>query len=387
MIDRIITFSNLFPSASRPTHGLFIQDRMRRVAKELGVDWKVVSPVATAPWPVRWGDYRLAAGMPESEEVSGVEVRHPRYFHLPKLSLARQARRMAKAALPAVKELSHGVRAVIDAHYVYPDGVAALMIAAKLNMPCVVTARGTDVNVLGDQPSVRAQIREHAPVAQGLFAVSSALRSRFVEVAGVRDDAVLLARNGVDLDRFSPGDRQVARQTLGLPSKGALVLGVGRLVHAKGFQLAAQAVKNIPGAALVLAGEDSGDGCRETIARSGCETHFLGALPPERVAVAYRACDVMVLPSQREGWPNVVTEALSSGLPVVASPVGGIPEILTDEAFGALVSRDDADALALAIRGFIDHPPAPEAIRAFAARYSWEDPVAFLVGEFRKILT
>ena len=373
---RLITFTNLFPSAAAPTHGLFVQERMRRVAAATGLDWCVVAPVPAVPWPLRADPQHRAS--PEHEIVGGVPVGHPRYFHLPGLSMRAQARRMARAAEPMVAALAGDGPCLIDAHYVYPDGVAALAIAAKLRVPCLVTARGTDLNVLGDVPSVREQIRASVPGAFALLAVSSALCRRFVEVAGVPADRVVLARNGVDLDRFRPGDRGAARAALGLPAERSLVLAVGRLVEGKGFHLMARALRSLPGTVdLVVIGTGPERERLQMVAPPG-RLHLLGARPPDEVALAYRACDVLVLPSEREGWPNVVTEALASGLPVVATPVGAVPDMLTDPHVGALVRHGDSRALAAEVMRFLDVPRDRQLIRRFAERFGWDRPIAIV---------
>src|SRR5262249_46820781 len=155
------------------------------------------------------------------------------------LSTARQARRMADAARPLLAELIRGdarersaprAPCVIDAHYVYPDGVAALTLARELGVPCTVTARGSDLNVLAEIPAVARQIRDAAASAFALLAVSRPLCERFARVVGVAPEHVELVRNGVDLAAFPPGDAREARRRLGLPLEGTLVLGVGRLV-------------------------------------------------------------------------------------------------------------------------------------------------------------
>ncbi|MEM7201832.1 MAG: glycosyltransferase [Planctomycetota bacterium] len=377
MSGRILTFTNLFPSAAFPTHGLFVRERMRRVAAASGLDWVVVCPVPKVPPVLRRGDYAAYAAMPERETVDGVEVWHPKYTHLPGFSTGRQANWMAKAALPFVQRLAADGPTVIDAHYVYPDGVAALQIGHALGLPVVVTARGTDINLLAGYPAVRAQIRRLAGKAAALQAVSEELRQRFVAAAGLDDGAVRLSRNGVDLQRFIPGSPKRAREALGLPAAGQLVLGVGRLVEAKGFHHAVAALEPLEGAQLVLIG-DGPD--RANLQRAaGDRLIWLGKQPPDRVALAMQACDVLALPSEREGWPNVVTEALACGLPVVASAVGAVPEMLASPVVGRAVPVGDVAALRAALAEVLSAPPERVAVRAHAEQFSWDQPIGDLV--------
>ena len=359
MTARVVTFSNLFPSAAIPTHGLFVYERMRRVAAALAAagddwDWRVVSPVPRVAWIVRSGQYRRWASVPASERWHGVEVHHPRYRHWPGLSMRRQASAMARGAMATVQRLCSDGPVVIDAHYLWPDGVAAAEVARRLSLPYVLTARGSDLNVVAQDRTVARRIAEVAAGAHACFAVSTPLCDRFAAVAGLPRERVRLVRNGVDLERFVPpagAEEQASeRVALGLPAGGRLLLGVGRLVAGKGFDTAAAALASLPGdVRLVLVGDGPE---RQTIAgKGGDRVHFLGAQPPDVVARAYRACDLFVLPSEREGWPNVVTEALASGLRVVATRVGGIPEILADpgpedRSRGALVPPGEPAAFA-----------------------------------------
>lgn len=387
----LLTFTNLFPSSTMPTHGIFVQERMRRVAAAMPeVEWQVVAPVPHVAWFLRNGTYRRWQDVPDREVVGGVTVHHPRFRHWPGLSARRQADAVVAGARDLVRTLVAGRKAVLDAHYVWPDGVAAAELARELRLPFVVTARGTDVNVLAQDPVVRRRMAASMPQAFGLYAVSRALADRFAEAVGLPKERVELARNGVDLDRFHPGDAAEARRALGLPASGRLVLGVGRQVPAKGFHLAAQALADLPAdVSLVLVG-DGPD--RAAIAETaGSRAIFLGSLPPERVALACRACDLLVLPSEREGWPNVITEALASGLRVVATRVGGIPQILgdpppADGSLGALVPPNDREALTRAIVAVLAVPADPARVRRHAEQFGWEAPIAQLVDVFRRAL-
>lgn len=386
----VVTFTNLFPNSVQPTHGLFVHERMHRVAAAGGFAWSVVAPVPAVVWPLRFLAHREHARIAEREVWRGVVVEHPRYRHWPGLAMRRQAGAMAKGARATVARLAARGPIVLDAHYLWPDGVAAAALARELGVPFTLTARGSDLNVLAADPVVAAGIAEAAGRAAACCAVSAALAERFAEVAGLPRECVRVVRNGVDLERFRPGDRSEARALLGLPAVGRLLLGVGRLVPGKGFALAAAALRSLPADVhLVLVGDGPERGA---IAAAGGErVRFLGARPPDEVATACRAADVLVLPSEREGWPNVVTEALASGLRVVATRVGGIPEILGDPApgdlrLGALVPAGDLGALTAALRAVLEAPADPAAVRTFAKRYGWCEPVEQLVAVFRAAL-
>ena len=383
-----MTFTNLFPSTvdARRT-ALFVCERMRRVAgaSSATATWSVVAPVPAVVWPLRRGDYRRWARVPIAETWQGVDVRHPRFRHWPGISQRRQADAVQRGARAVVGQLCERATVVLDAHYLWPDGVAAAGLAAELGVPFTLTARGSDVNVLGRDPYVRERIAAAAARAHACMAVSDALGERFAEIAGLPREGVTTVRNGVDLERFAPGDAREARRALGLPVDGRLVLGVGRLVAGKGFALAARCMAELGEAMLVLVGDGPE---RAAIAAAGGErVRFLGTQPPDRTALAYRAADVLVLPSEREGWPNVVTEALASGLPVVASRVGGIPQILGDDPepwLGALVDAGDRAGFVAALGRVLEVGNERARVRAFAERYGWREPVEHLVATFAR---
>ncbi|MHC4077725.1 MAG: glycosyltransferase [Planctomycetota bacterium] len=385
-MSQLLTFTNLFPSELQPHHGRFVLDRMRRVAAAMGCAWSVVHPVPKVPRLLRHGVYATLARMPATEEVEGVVVHHVPYPHMPGFSLRQQATRIRDACLPVVKALSAPGPTLLDAHYMYPDGVAALRIGTELGVPVVVTARGTDVNLLPERPVVAAQIRAVAGDAKALLAVCDALRDRLVAVTGLPPERVLTARNGVDLEVFQPGDRLAARRRLGLPQNARLVLGVGSLIPRKGFHHLARALARFDGdTRLLLVGEGAE---RRRLARILPKERliFLGGLPHGEVARAYQACDVFVLPSSREGWPNVVTEALACGCPVVATRTWGVPEILTDDRLATMVPAGDEAALANAIRAMLAAPPDRAEVRALAERYAWDPVVAMLADLYQRCL-
>ncbi|MFO1052095.1 MAG: glycosyltransferase [Planctomycetota bacterium] len=381
----IVTFTNLFPSSALPRHGLFVKERMQRVASALAAPWQVVCPVPLVPRLLRHrAADRVFAAMPVEEVVDGVRISHPRYRHVPGFSMRRQAERMVDGARETIARLCAARPVVIDAHYVYPDGVAALRLAAELGVPCFVTARGSDINVLAQDPRIAEQIRAAVATATRLFAVGEPLARAFAQVAGVAPSRVEVVRNGVDLERFRPGDRRQARAQLGLPEGVALVAGVGRLVRGKGFHLMARALRHLPEAVhFAVAGDGPEREVLSTLAPPE-RLHLLGTRSPDDVATLLRASDVLVLPSENEGWPNVVTEALASGVPVVATPVGAVPEMLSSPLAGALIRNGDPAVLAREVGRILGAPRDRNALSAWARRFDWSAPVEKLCAAFRE---
>src|SRR5690606_25968817 len=133
---------------------------------------------------------------------------------------------------------------LIDAHYYYPDGIAAALLARWFRKPFVVTARGTDLNLLPDYRVPRRWIQWAARRAAASITVSEALKQKLVGLGASPDD-VHVVRNGVDLELFHPLDRTSTREALGLPA-GRWLASIGNLVPLKGHDIAIQALERLP---------------------------------------------------------------------------------------------------------------------------------------------
>jgi len=375
-VRRILTFTSLFPSSARPRHGIFVKTRLQQVLQRYPVDVRVVAPV---PWfPFRseaFGDYAKFASTPRRAELDGgLQVSYPRYLMLPRLGVARQPDAMARAAMPEIEQLraSGWLPQLIDAHYLYPDGVAAALLAERTGIPFVMTARGTDVNVLARMPGPGRRIAWASSRCAAVIAVSSQLKQSLVEL-GVDADRVVVLRNGVDPEQFRPVDQASARREFGLP-EGPVIAGVGNLVPEKGFELAIEALALLPAATLVLVGDGPQRESLVALARRRRVSHrlrMLPVMPQSRLPILYSAADVLVVTSTREGWPNVVLEALSCGTPVAAVNVGAVAEMLTDPSAGRVVDQRDPERLAAAVLSLLQAPPARDTVRRHAARFDW----------------
>ena len=169
-----------------------------------------------------------------------------------------------------------------------------------------------------------------------------------------------LVLNGVDASRFHPRDRAAAAASSASQRAPRLVLFVGRLEPQKGIGELLEAFEllraRLPRATLALVGHGvATEEVRARVERWGPGGALLaGARPPEEVATWMGACDVLTLPSWAEGTPNVVLEALASGRPVVATRVGGIPDVLRDERSGLVVPPRDAGALARGLQDALE---------------------------------
>ena len=375
---RTLLMSTLYPSSARPTHGIFVETRLRELLRTGEVETRVLAPV---PWfplrGTRFGEYGAFAATPRREVRNDIQVEHPRYLLPPKIGMNIAPGMIARAALPAARRLlEEGFDFdLIDAHYYYPDGVAAAAVARALGKPFIVTARGTDLNLVPEYPLPRRRILETAAQASASIGVCKALMDRLAAL-GAAPSKLHVLRNGVDLARFVPEDRAAARSRLGLDLEGRLLLSVGHLIERKGHHIAVEALALLPNnVQLVIAGAGVERGRLERLAAErgvAARVRFAGAVPQTELKWYYSAADALVLCSSREGWANVLLEAMACGTPVIATDIWGTPEVVAAPEAGCLMPERSAGCLAQAFDALFARGIARAETRAYAEKFSWE---------------
>ena len=373
---QLLTYTSLYPSSAQAQHGIFVENRLRHITALPGINSRVMAPV---PWfPLSgpgFGRYGCYATISDREERYGIDIRHPRYLVIPKIGMSmapwlmyRGTKRMAAALCRDQVGFD-----VIDAHYFYPDGVAAAMLGRLLGRPVVISARGTDVNLLPDFALPRRQILWAAEQASAIIAVSEALKQRMIDI-GIAAEKISVLRNGVDSDLFAPADREAVRSELGL-TKPTMV-AVGNVLATKGQDIAIRALTILDDTELLIVGRGADESAFKTLAQSlgvADRVHFVGRVKQEDLARYFSAADVSLLASVREGWPNVLLESMSCGTPVVASNVGGVPEIITRSEPGRIMPERTPEALAEAVRSLRAEAPDRQAVRAYAEGFGWDE--------------
>jgi teichuronic acid biosynthesis glycosyltransferase TuaC len=386
---RILTFSTLYPNEAQPSHGVFVENRVRHLAASGAASVEVVAPVPVFPGARYFmPSYAAAEKAPRQEMRHDLTVRHPRYPLIPKISMLAAPLSLYAASRGAVARVRReGFDFdVIDAHYFFPDGVAAALLGREFRRPVVITARGTDINLIPDNPFARRMILWAARQASGLVTVSSALKDRLAAL-GVDPSQINVLRNGVDFSVFRPGDRAALRQKLGLT--GPTLLSVGNLVPEKGHSLTIEALSLLPDHYLLLIGSGRSEDELRSLARKigvADRVRFIGRLPHEALSDFYTAADIFVLASLREGWPNVLLESLACGTPVVSARVGGTPEIIADPVAGALFAERSPAALAAAVRAVAGRGTSRAAVLHYARQFGWEETTRRQLDLFRSII-
>ncbi len=375
---RVLAITKIFPNAAEPLSAPFNRQQFAALATRCELD-----VMATIPWFPgagllgRWSSAGKLADVPHREDIAGIAVSHPRTLFVPRLAHGAWGPLYAASIAPAVRRYRGKVDVVLGS-WAYPDGFAAVIAARMLGVPCVVKLHGSDINVIAKLPVPRRMIAWALGRAARVVAVSRALADEVVEL-GVPRERIAIVMNGVDAELFHPRDRAAARRELGLPA-GPLALYVGNLKADKGVHDMVSAwdtvARELPDARLAIVG--GGPARAEIEARMPARATLFGPQPLAAIPTWLAACDVLVLPSHAEGTPNVVLEALACGRRVVASSVGGIPDLITSPTLGTLVPARAPDALAAALTQALRSPYAPADVAALGARGGWEASAAAL---------
>ena len=387
---RLLVFSTLFPNAQQPNHGIFVENRLRHLVATGEVAAVVLAPVPYFPFSSpRFGDLARYASVARLEQRHGLAIHHPRYPVIPRVGMSLAPNLLYWASLRAARKLiAAGEKFdLIDAHYVYPDGVAAVRLGAALGLPVVLTARGSDVTQLPDYAIPRRLIRNAIGRAAGLIGVSSALRDRLIAL-GAPPERTLVLRNGIDTAMFHPPpDRAAARAALGLTR--TTLISVGGLIARKRHHLTIAAMRLLPDVDLLLVGEGPERAALQAqIDAAGLSgrVRLVGPVPHARLPAYYGAADASVLASSREGWANVLLESMACGTPAIASDIAGNPEVVQAPEAGLILRANTAEGIAAAVRALFAAPPDRTATRRYAERFGWDETSQGQLALFRRVL-
>ncbi len=378
----LLTFTTLFPNPSQPNHGVFVENRLRHLIGTGAARATVLAPIA-------WFPGRRLPRAPERELRHGLEILHPRWLAIPKLGMSLSPWLLYLAAARCLEGLLRGGARfdAIDAHYFYPDGVAAIWLGRRFNLPVAITARGSDVTQFPDYRLPRRLIVSAARRADAVITVSAGLRDALTAL-GADAANITVLRNGVDLSMFRPIDRDAARRKFGV--SGPTLASIGALIARKGHDRTIAALGQLPGWTLLIAGEGPERASLLALAAKlglAGSVRLLGALPHGDLAELYSAADLSVLASSREGWANVLLESMACGTPVIASPIPGNPEVVQTAAAGMIAAANTADAIADAVRSWAQSPHDRQATRRYAEGFSWDATSAGQARLFEEVVS
>ena len=368
---RTLLFSRVFPSPAEPTFAPFILNTFRALGEY--VETRVVSP---RPWNPRQPCSALHRS--DWHSFEGMTARYPRYFWLPRVQPSLHDSCLWASIKPVISRVHREFpfEAIVSA-WAYPDAVVAQRIAEEFGCVHVTRVLGSDINVLSRNPRLKSQISAAMRKADCVVAVSAALK-REIESLGVAQERIVVQHNAVDGDLFTIREKGAARARLCIPPDCPLICFIGNMIPVKGPDVLMEALAFVkkgghPNVRAAFIG--SGALAKSLRARAlalglGDAISWHERIPQTEVREWLAAADVVGVPSRNEGCPNVVLEAQASGRPVVASRVGGIPELLSPEN-GILVPSEDPAALAEGIECALSRTWSPEAIRSTVRHLSW----------------
>jgi teichuronic acid biosynthesis glycosyltransferase TuaC len=370
---RVLVLSTLFPDAARPNFGVFVERQTLGLAARADIQVQIVVPRGLPPAPLSaLPRYRSLAALPSFESWKGLPLHRPRFLNLPGVGGRLHPAALSAALVPLLTRIRRDFPFdIIAAEYFFPDGVAAVGLARRFGVPVSIRARGSDIHHWGSKPATAQAVRRAGCRADGMIAVSEAMRQDMIAL-GLPGDRISCIANGVDLARFAPRDRREARAQFG--TGGPLILSAGALIPLKGHAIVIDAVAALPDVQLWIVGEGPE---RERLARRITEqglqdrVRLLGSVAHDRMPALFAAADAMALASEREGLANVWLEALASGTPIVVPDIGGARQVVRSPDAGRIVARDAA-SFAQGIAAILTSPPLPQHVRATVEGFTWE---------------
>jgi len=392
---KILSLSCVFPNPAEPGLGLFVRSRLQSVAARVAV--KVISPVPLLDyWRARDNRHIWHREIARQRQDGNLEVFHPSWLYPPFGGALNAAFLAAHLLLPVIRLRRRFSFELMDAHFAHPDGVAAAILAKLLRVPFIVTLRGNET--MHARHHCRAMfIRWALRRADRVICVSESLR-QFAISLGVNPARAKTIPNGIDTTLFYPRDRVDSRYKHEIDENAMIILSVGALIERKGHHRIIQAVKELQdegvNAHLLIAGSAGREGrCEDQLHRLvsnltlESKVRFLGQVKPEFLPELMSAADVLCLSTTREGWPNVVHEAMGCGTPVVATSVSGIPDMIPSDRFGIVVPVNDPAALRNALHAALDKQWDRHEIAAWARSRSWEQVAREVLEQMQAILT
>ena len=395
MKQNVLVFSSLFPSKVTPNNGLFIRERMFRVAKHTNLI--VVSP---KPWFPGQRLLRLFKKnyrpQPERVEVQqGITVYFPRFLSFPGVFRNLDAFMMFICCFYLVKKLKnkHHID-IIDSHFTYPDGLAATYLAQKLSLKSVITLRGTEIPH-SKSISRKKQLLLAWKQADKIFSVSDSLRRHAIAL-GADAEKFKVIGNGIDTNKFKPLEKAYAKKLLDIDTDTKVLITVGGLVERKGFHRVIACIpellKEHPKLLYLVVGGPSAEGNFESHIRALVKklnvtnnVRFLGPIKPQDLNQPLSAADIFVLSSGNEGWANVILEAMACGTPVIASDVGGNSEVINSDMLGKIIPFDNHEALLEALHQGLQKDWDSNTLTNYAQENHWNNRIDLILNEYRSL--
>jgi teichuronic acid biosynthesis glycosyltransferase TuaC len=379
---RILAVSYLFPNSQQPNHGIFVLNRLKAMSKY--ADVTVINPVPTSAIHKYVDKFKFLEKIPESEILQGVNVYHPKFFSIPRYFKFIEIWSYKRAVMRVIKEAELEFD-LIDLHWTFPDLPTGRYLSRKYALPFNITLRGMEAFHIQDGGIRQSIVAKSLRFANKVVALSEEMANTANAIAQTGNKTAVV-RNGVDVGKFFYQDKRRCRNQLGLEQRQKIILGVGALIHRKGFDLVIEALASLTKQerfshlVFYILGSEGAEGdysneLKESVSKHKLEAHVLfhGAVPNEQLVTWYNSVDVFCLSSRGEGSPNVLTEALACGTPSVAAKVGSVPETMSSEPnLGEVFESDNLTQLIEALeRTLLQDFDREKNAKGFS-KYTWD---------------
>ena len=364
---KILIITNLYKNRKEPGKAQFHTQQFKALSEMCDIE--IVSPI---PY------FQFSKNeVPLKDEVDGIKVFYPRYLVIPKIMRSLYWLFFYVGVINCVRKIQEEFDFdVILSMWAYPDGVGSYFIGKNLKKLVVIGSLGSDINVYRKSFKRRNLIACAMKRCAKVIVVSSDLKNKIMAM-GVDEQKITVLHNGIQEDVFKPMDKAQCRNELGLPLDKRIVLHVGNHVYVKGVDILIDAAKDLSDEYCVaMVGDGVLTETLKKIVKDGsykAEVLFAGRKSHDEIPKWINAADVFCLSSRNEGQPNVVLEALACGVPVVASRVGGIPEIINSEYLGVLVGSENPNALFQGIIAAFEKQWDQDVICRRVEGYTWKD--------------
>ena len=373
----ILVFTNLFPNKNEPNHGIFVKNRIIQY-HSYNHSITVFVPVAYTPLLQKYKNSFYFKGLIHLDMTDNVRIIYFKYFHVPKIGMLIQPFSIFLYGYFAIKKHLKEIHFdVIDAHYLYPDGVAAAWLSKVFKLPLIQSARGSDINVFFNYRIPRSLILNALKISDKIITVSDELKNKLTR-HGIDADKIHTIPNGIDHYKFYP-DPKLYNKRLKRKQNVKRLLMVGHLKKQKGQDLLVKALRSLDERNLPyrIVAYFIGHGPLEsTIVKESeiknCRNRMIyaGVVPNDELVKWYNRVDVLCLLSESEGSPNVILEALACGLPVLATDVGDLKTII-NEKIGVITPNRDVDTIVNALNEMLNQTWDRQFIANYSRQFDW----------------
>lgn len=383
----VIVLSHMYPKSYSPYGGIFVHEQVAAIKKHLSNgSVTVISPV---PWSPRclWirKKWRVYGQAEEKKQEEGIMVYCPRYLVIPgRFFFPMQGIFIFISIILLMKKLiKNKPNVILHTHTILPDGLAGIFVKKIFKLPHICTIHGSDINIRPHESKITFLLTRYAlKRCDRIVTVSNKLKEKVQLIAGDLQN-ISVIYNGADGEKFRPMPKDVVKRRLGIKGNSRIVIFIGNLLPIKGVGYLIRAFsdflkqhKNDNFKLFLIGSGQEREKLVELTKRLDVEANvvFLGRKPHEEIPLWLNIADILVLPSSSEGFPTIIPEAFMCEIPVVASNVGGIPEIIIDGKTGILTKPGDiagiTEGLNLSIKKTFRERLILE-VRKYSQRFTW----------------